>query len=118
MHPLFVAFLFSSNVMFLLMIWEFHILYPHHTHFPILPGPPQHPCNLPPKKRRTKEKKYTKSKLCCLYTHQNWVQLPLASPLEKLSPSSPLAPPESINCEEHFSIPITIFKSSPQWFPV
>jgi hypothetical protein len=30
--------LFFSNIIFLLTIWEFHIMNPYHIHFPVLPG--------------------------------------------------------------------------------
>ena len=31
---------FSPNIIFLLIIWEFHILHSDHTHFAVLPGVP------------------------------------------------------------------------------
>lgn len=34
------------NIIFLLIIWEFHTMYPNHTRFPFLPGLPSHPCDL------------------------------------------------------------------------
>lgn len=53
---------------FLLIIWEFHIMDPDHTHFLILPGlPPQLLC--PHQKKKKK-----KSNLCCSYTHWSTVK--------------------------------------------
>ena len=45
---------------------------PYHTHFPILPCPPSHPCALP----RKQTSKPTKSSLCCPYTHWSMAKLP------------------------------------------
>lgn len=28
------------NIIFLLVLWEFHVIQPDHTHFPVLPCPP------------------------------------------------------------------------------
>lgn len=33
----------SPNMILLFTIWEFHIMNPDHTHFPVLPGPPPLP---------------------------------------------------------------------------
>lgn len=52
-------------------------------------------------------KKYTKSNLCCPYSHWSMVKLLVARPLEIIgySPSSDCVLPEVINCEElNFSI--------------
>lgn len=63
------------NIIFLLIIFEFHIMYLNYIHFPGFPDSPP-PCAPPQKKKRNKEKKYTKSSLCCPYT-------PSGQPLEK-----------------------------------
>ena len=77
--PVFFFFHSFPNILFLLIRWEFHIIFPYHTHFPILPCPPSHPCALP----RKQTSKPTKSNLCCPYTHWSMVKLPVASPLKK-----------------------------------
>jgi hypothetical protein len=49
------------------------------------------------KKQKTKNT-YTKSNVCCPYTHWSMVKLPMASPLKK--PENLPQPPEAINYEE------------------
>lgn len=71
---------FPFFIIFSLIIWEFHIMNPEHTHFPVLPGLPLPPTLRPPHQK--KEKK-SKSNLCCPYTHWNMVKLPVASPLRR-----------------------------------
>lgn len=84
--------IFFPNIVFLIIIWEFHIMYPDHTS--------QLP-DLPPKKEKKNLKTY-KSSLCCPSTHRGVVTLPVARPLEKLSPSPPASRrdlPEALNWE-------------------
>lgn len=51
------------NIIFLLIIWVFHVTHPDHTHFPVLPGA-LHCCDLPPKKE---EKHKSKSPMCAVH---------------------------------------------------
>lgn len=94
------------SIMFLLINWEFHTMYPDYAHFPFLPGPPSHPCNLP--KNRMK-KKYTKFNLWSLYIHWSMDKLLVASPLKttksfltptSLTPPPPPPSPEAVNGKE------------------
>lgn len=39
----------SPNIIFLLGLWEFHIIYPGNIHFPVLPGSPPTLMTFPPK---------------------------------------------------------------------
>lgn len=45
----------SPNITFLLIIWEFHIMYPNNSHFQVLPGLPS-TLVTSPQKRREKRK--------------------------------------------------------------
>lgn len=53
----FIAFIHFFNIVFSLVIWEFHPIHPYHTHFSILPGTFTNYCALlpapyPPKKKK------------------------------------------------------------------
>lgn len=45
----------SLNIIFLLSLWEFHIMHPGHIHFPVLPGSSPTLVTCPPNKRRGKK---------------------------------------------------------------
>jgi hypothetical protein len=48
---------FFSNIIFLLIIWKFHIVHPEHTHFPVLPGLPHIPSWLPSREKEERKRK-------------------------------------------------------------
>lgn len=100
-----------SNIKFLLINWEFHIMHPNYTHFPILPGQP--PSTLvsdsPPRPPPPEKKK--KSSICDARILTGMVQLPVASPFKKTEFLPISAPARML----HLSILIIIFKSSLQW---
>lgn len=63
------------NMIFLLFIWEFHIMHPDHIHVLVLSYQIS-PCYLPPqKKRREKITEEQKFNLCCSCTHRSVVKL-------------------------------------------
>lgn len=94
---------FVSNVIFLLVIWEFHTMYPYQTHFPFQ----VHPC-VPHEKRK---KKYTKYDLCCPYTPWYIVK---ASP-QKTTESFPTlhTHPETTSCEQSLLQLLTTLQRRP-----
>lgn len=88
LYSLFVWFIFKTffNIIFLLIVWEFHIVHPYHIHFLILPSlPPTNPYDLPQEKEEQKEEKGKKSHI--FVAHWSMVKLPVASPLKKTESS-------------------------------
>jgi hypothetical protein len=61
-------------------------MYPYHTLLLLLPCPSFHPFALFPQMK--KKKRYTKSNLCCPYSHWNIVQLPVPTPIKITKPFS------------------------------
>lgn len=99
-----------SNIKFLLINWEFHIIHPNYTHFPIFPGqpPPTFVSDLRPP---TPPEKKKKSSICDAHI-LNWHgSAPSDSPLKKTE-SLPISASARML---HLSILIIIFKSSLQW---
>lgn len=87
-----------SNMIFSLIIWEFHTKHPD-------------PPFVIPSTLQQKKKKYTKFNLCCPHPLWSVLTLPVFSPLKKTEPPPPTLP-EATNCEElHFSIPITVLRA-------
>lgn len=79
---------FFFNIIFLLVILEFHITYPNHTHFPILPCLPSTLMNsLPPKKKEKRKPNQTKQmKKSSFVVHilmGAWSNSQLAGPLKR-----------------------------------
>lgn len=97
------VFLFPSNI-FLLIIWKCCTMYPDHTRFPFLLGPPSYACAYTP----------PKCNFCCPYTHWSMVKLPVVSLLKITELCATLHPLNNFE-ELHASIFITIFKDFPQW---
>lgn len=63
-----------NYIIFLLITWEFHIMYPNQTYFLVLQDLPRpRPVNLFPQKRRRK-----KFNLCCPYVPGSMVKLPVS----------------------------------------
>lgn len=92
-------------IIFLLIIYQFHIMNLEHTHFP---GPQLF---LQPSKKKKKIRRIKRSNLCCPCVYWSMFKLPVARPLKKLSASSPRTLSEAINCRElHFSILVTILR--------
>jgi hypothetical protein len=77
-HSLFSDF---PDIIFLFIIWKFHIMHPNHTYFPVLSCLCPSPCDLPHKEQR--RKKGETSILYCLYTYWNMAKLQVGSPLRK-----------------------------------
>ena len=96
-------------MIFLWIIWEFHIVYlitltfyPFHFCAPIV--------MVSPLKRKIKKKRTTQSNLCCPYNHWTVVKLPVPSILKKSESGPPLPLSVAINCGELlFSFFITNF---------
>ena len=98
-----VFFSFPNRVV-LLLIWEFDVMHPDHTHFPGFPGPP-HPCK-PPTPPKSTSSIYVAHILTGAWSKSKW-----PTPKRKLSsfPSSLL--PEALSCAEpHFSFLSTLLR--------
>ena len=123
---------FQHNIV-LLILWVFHIMYPGHTHFPVLLGLSLlHLWPSPQKKKEEGKEEETEKKeeeegrgeqgntslICVVHILERaWSNFHWPIPYRKLSPSSPWLLPETINCRKlHFSILVIIFKNSLWWF--
>lgn len=82
----------QQNISTNLGIWEFHTMYPNHTHFPFYLDPSSYSWTLCPTPKNTN--------LGCPYTHSSMIKLLLSSPLKKTEYFSiSFLRSEVINCE-------------------
>lgn len=79
------------NLVFLLVIWEFHIMYPDHTHFQVLPGLDLSPCELPHalSKIEGKKKHKTQAQFMLSVAIGAWSNSQRPASQRKLNPSPP-----------------------------
>lgn len=86
------------------IIWEFHIIHPNYTYFPVHLGlSSPSPGNSPPPNthnRKTINQTRTKFSLYYLYTHWSMVKLLVACPLKKTESFLTPTHTEAINCGE------------------
>lgn len=103
------ALIFLPNILSLLIIWEFHTIYPNHTHSPFHPDLYFQPSLLPQKRNRGKKnRKHQVQFPLPIYTHWSTVRLPVASLQRKIESFPTCTTPEAANCGElRFSILIT-----------
>jgi hypothetical protein len=93
-------FFFQHNIF--MIPWEFHIMYPNHTHFSVLPLFSSTLVTSPEKKKKKKKmKKKSKSIFCCFYTHWSIVKFYLGSA------SLPLPLPEPSFMKSYISAPLS-----------
>jgi len=83
-----------TNVIFLLIIWELHIIHPNHTS----QSSKVHPSEIHLYDTLGKKKEYQVN-LCCPHIHWIMVKLPVASPLKKANFFTTSITPEANNCE-------------------
>ena len=77
-----------SNTIFLLIVWEFWIMQPNHTHFPyslVLPGHP-HTIVIPPQEKREKKKENNPIRVAHVFSGA--LSLPVAWPTTRSHPLS------------------------------
>jgi hypothetical protein len=97
------------NIIFLLILWVFYIIYSYHIHFPVLPWP-CHPCSLvtslSPHTHKKSNLYYT------LYTHWGVSKLSLVCPLNRAESFFNIPAGRHVLWRWTPQHPITGFKSS------